>query len=371
MKDQRKCPVCGSNVEDNAHFCTVCGAKLDKVQASDDTSDNTIPANNTEVKDTSSQVKQENTAQSPNKSTSTKKRHNRKHVIIESVMAFIILILLIVIGGNSSNNKKDNATAGVTSVIEESDMEEDDSRDEEITKLSSENSDLENKLSALSSDNDSLQRDNDNLQRDNNSLQSENSTLIEKVSNLNAEVSTLTSKVDEYENGAAAQLVEIKNAFEAENWKDVIDKAAKLHEKHNGSAEDSEAQNLATQAQAKLDEQAAAEASQEAAGYETGITYDQLARTPDDYMGSKVKFTGRVVQLIEGQNDVEIRLAVNDDYDTIVYCAYDPSIVDGRVLEDDMITVYGTSAGIISYQSTLGGKISIPGILVDKIEIQQ
>ena len=88
-------------------------------------------------------------------------------------------------------------------------------------------------------------------------------------------------------------------------------------------------------------------------------------------MGSKVKFTGRVVQLIEGQNDVEIRLAVNDDYDTIVYCAYDPSIVDGRVLEDDMITVYGTSAGIISYQSTLGGKISIPGILVDKIEIQQ
>ena len=113
---------------------------------------------------------------------------------------------------------------------------------------------------------------------------------------------------------------------------------------------------------------AAAAAEEEAKGYETGITYDQLARTPDDYKGKKIKFYGKVLQVMEGNGNVQIRLAVNDDYDTVLYCEYQSDIVSSRVLEDDHITVYGTYYGLYSYQSTMGGTITIPAAIVERID---
>ena len=116
------------------------------------------------------------------------------------------------------------------------------------------------------------------------------------------------------------------------------------------------------------EEEARKKAEEEKKGYNTGITYNQLARTPDDYKGQKVKFKGKVVQVIEGDDEIQIRLATKDGYDNVLYCAYDPSIVTSRVLEDDKITIYGTSLGLISYQSTMGGQITIPAVWVDKID---
>lgn len=113
---------------------------------------------------------------------------------------------------------------------------------------------------------------------------------------------------------------------------------------------------------------AASIAEEEARGYETGISYEQLARTPDDFVGQKVKFSGKVVQVMEGDGTVEIRLSVNSDYNTVLYGSYSSSIVSSRVLEDDIITIYGTSKGLLSYQSTMGGTITIPHISIDKID---
>ena len=156
----------------------------------------------------------------------------------------------------------------------------------------------------------------------------------------------------------------IRDRATRELYQDALKKVKALTDK-NRKSELMEAVNAADEALAQQ-EQAAAE--EEARGYETGITYDQLARTPDDYIGKKVKFSGKVVQVIEGDDEVQIRLAVNKDYDQILFCAYDSSIVSSRVLEDDIITIYGISAGTISYQSTMGGKITIPSVLVEKIE---
>lgn len=106
------------------------------------------------------------------------------------------------------------------------------------------------------------------------------------------------------------------------------------------------------------------------AEYETGITYEQLSRTPDDYTGEKVKFSGTVIQVVEdtSSDEIQIRLAVDDNYDTILLCGYDKTIVESRVLEDDWITIYGTSLGLISYQSTMGGTITIPAVYIDRID---
>lgn len=115
-------------------------------------------------------------------------------------------------------------------------------------------------------------------------------------------------------------------------------------------------------------EEVAQREAEEKAGYETGITYEQLARTPDEYEGKLVKFMGKVIQVIEGDDLVQIRFAVDENYDEIIFCEYEKSIVNSRVLENDLITIYGTSYGLYSYESTMGGQITVPGVVIDKID---
>ena len=123
--------------------------------------------------------------------------------------------------------------------------------------------------------------------------------------------------------------------------------------------EKEEAEKLAAEKKKKEEE--------EKKGYDTGITYSQLARTPDDYLAKKVKFSGKVVQVMEDGDSVGIRLAVDGDYDNIILGTFDSSIISERILEDDYITVYGLSAGIYTYESTMGASISVPSMTIDKI----
>lgn len=159
-------------------------------------------------------------------------------------------------------------------------------------------------------------------------------------------------------------------------------KPAKAEQKKELTAEEKAAAEQAAAEKAAAEkaaaEQAAAEkaAAEKAAkeeeeriGYETGITYDQLARTPDDFKGKKAKFTGKVLQVMEGQGETQLRVAVNGDYDKVLYVAYKSDILNSRVLEKDNVTVKGKSAGIFTYKSTMGGEISIPAMLVEKIDI--
>lgn len=105
------------------------------------------------------------------------------------------------------------------------------------------------------------------------------------------------------------------------------------------------------------------------ADYQTGITYDQLARTPNDYKNKNVTFTGKVIQVIDGDSETDLRVAINGDSDNIVLVGFDPSIMNGaRVLEDDKITFYGMSLGTTTYKSTIGGKITVPLVAAVKIE---
>ncbi|MDZ4529572.1 hypothetical protein ORL80_27110, partial [Bacillus cereus] len=113
----------------------------------------------------------------------------------------------------------------------------------------------------------------------------------------------------------------------------------------------------------------AAKEEEERIGYETGITYDQLARTPDEFKGKKAKFTGKVLQVMEGKGETQLRVAVNGNYDKVLYVVYKSDILNSRVLEKDNVTVKGKSAGIYTYKSTMGGEISIPAMLVEKIDI--
>ena len=104
--------------------------------------------------------------------------------------------------------------------------------------------------------------------------------------------------------------------------------------------------------------------------FRSDVSYDEIARHPNDYDGELLTFSGEVAQVIEGDGTTELRIAVDGDYDDIIYGIYDNRILDSRLLEDDKIQFYGESCGIISYQSTLGATISIPSISIYKIVIK-
>lgn len=102
------------------------------------------------------------------------------------------------------------------------------------------------------------------------------------------------------------------------------------------------------------------------------ITYSQLARTPDDYVGNKITFEGKVIQVSESSysDTVYLRVATSDDYNKVMLIEYDSSILSSRILEDDEIRFYGTSTGLYTYESTLGKSVTIPAVTVEHITIQ-
>jgi len=224
-----------------------------------------------------------------------------------------------------------------------------------IESLVNENKELADKKAALES-----------LEAEYKSQESEKADLEEAVASIQAEYEGYQEEMEPFEAMNAAQAEASK--AEAEKIKASIEAEEKASQE---AAEASIAVSRAAAEAERLASEAAEEAerlAKEKAGYNTGITFDQLARTPDEYELEKVKFTGTVIQVMEGDDVIQIRFAVNDDYDQILFCEYDPSIVTQRVLEDDTITFYGISFGLYTYESTMGASITIPAVVIDKIE---
>ena len=95
------------------------------------------------------------------------------------------------------------------------------------------------------------------------------------------------------------------------------------------------------------------------------IDYKTLARNPNKYKGDHFKITGEVEQVIEEDNvlddntqyTVRLNMTKNDlDYwdDTILLNVEIPQDED-RILEDDIITVYGTCQGKYTYTGLFRG----------------
>lgn len=206
------------------------------------------------------------------------------------------------------------------------------------------NEELNAELSDLQSTYDSLQSTYDSLKVTYKTLQTNFDTLQSNLATIQAEFDSYKEKMQPYETLEAAEA------------------QARQIEAERIIAEQKAAEEAAAA------EAAVALAAEEAKGYETGITYDNLARRPDDYKDSKVKFTGKVLQVLEGDGYVQIRFAIDRDYDKVVLCEYNPSIVDSRILEDDIITIYGVSMGTITYQSAMNVPITVPAILIDRID---
>lgn len=103
--------------------------------------------------------------------------------------------------------------------------------------------------------------------------------------------------------------------------------------------------------------------------YGSNYTYDQLARNPDTYIGSKIKINGKVLQTGEDGDLCYARIAMNSNYDTVVFVIYEKDLLGYKLLDDDIVTVYGTSLGEYSYEAVSGATITIPCLNGDIIEM--
>lgn len=102
------------------------------------------------------------------------------------------------------------------------------------------------------------------------------------------------------------------------------------------------------------------------------IPYKDLARNPDQYTLASVKYTGKVIQVQEDGNNVGLRVNVTKNtygYENTMFVAYDKSIVKGRVLDDDIISFWGNSTGLLTYKTVLGAEMSIPQVLARIVEV--
>lgn len=201
----------------------------------------------------------------------------------------------------------------------------------------------------------------------------------EEMTKLESDIKKQSEKVEELEAAIGKKdnkIIELEEkVVEAEPWFAMSEKERERKEKEEKKKQEAEEaaakKKKEEQEKKKLaeeEEEKRKEEEKEKQGYDTGITFEQLARTPDDYEGEKVKFNGKVLQVMEDEGTVQLRVAVNDDYDQVIFVEYDPDIIDSRVLEDDQITLMGISMGLFTYESTMGGDITIPAIVVDKIE---
>lgn len=121
------------------------------------------------------------------------------------------------------------------------------------------------------------------------------------------------------------------------------------------------------------DEAAAAEKARQAEAAKKAsaqtIDYPHLKKNPDSYKGTYVKYTGQIVQILEGDGATNIRLSVTKDsygysINDIIFVEYDGTT---DFVENDIVTVYGKITGDYSYTSQAGYDIHLPGLLADEV----
>jgi len=141
------------------------------------------------------------------------------------------------------------------------------------------------------------------------------------------------------------------------------------------ATERAEAAVQAAEAKADAEAQAKAQAEAEAklkdpANYRTDITYDQLAQAPDTYYSELIAMSGRVIQVMQGEGSSQMLVAVDDKEGAVIFLGYESNINEFGISENALIKFYGTAAGTISYDSTIGETITVPAAFVNMMELQ-
>lgn len=173
------------------------------------------------------------------------------------------------------------------------------------------------------------------------------------------------------ENAQTANEYELGSVTKKDNIIEIINVKEEKAEK-----EYEEYQKELAQEEEERQEKEAKEKEQEEKKYKDSckkLAFEELARNPEKVKGTKVKLTGEVIQVSENYISIGMRVNITENeygwYEDTVYIIYYPEDGEDKILEDDIITIYGTAEGEYSYTSVMGAYITIPKILAEYIEI--
>lgn len=92
--------------------------------------------------------------------------------------------------------------------------------------------------------------------------------------------------------------------------------------------------------------------------------YKTIFRYAEEYKGKDIKYTGEVVQVI-GENSFRVNVT-KDKWgfyeDTVFVRFIDIDDNTPRILEDDIITFYGTVGDLYTYETVMGASVTIPSV---------
>lgn len=102
------------------------------------------------------------------------------------------------------------------------------------------------------------------------------------------------------------------------------------------------------------------------------IDFETLARNPEKLKGQRVKFSGKVTAIVERGKNVALTLAVTEKeffWDDFIFIYYTRLPDADRILEDDIITVWGEVRGLDEGRNALGETVSVPSVNARYIEL--
>lgn len=92
------------------------------------------------------------------------------------------------------------------------------------------------------------------------------------------------------------------------------------------------------------------------------VSYDDLFRYNESYVGKIVVFTGKIVQVVDDYPGQSFRVNIDQSSMFGNDVIYLHSYTGTRLLQDDVIKFYGKVSGLIEYKAVLGNNVTIPSI---------
>lgn len=110
------------------------------------------------------------------------------------------------------------------------------------------------------------------------------------------------------------------------------------------------------------------------------VTYQQLARSTTGMEGEFVKFKGEIIQVVDDTDGnyecyvILMNITYNPDdffpyYSDTVIVEVMKDFMNERPLVNDIVTVWGMSAGLVSYESVLGDVKTEPSVIAAKVQL--
>ena len=139
--------------------------------------------------------------------------------------------------------------------------------------------------------------------------------------------------------------------------------------KATSEARNAEATTTAEARMAEAEERATANAEYYArCDRISGVEYDDLYRHIEDHVDQPYFFVGKIVQVVIGRNDIhDYRMNITRDefgfWEDDIYIQVDEdTLLEDRILEDDILGFCGSPLGLIQYETVMGGKREVPSV---------